>query len=387
MAEKRDYYEVLGVAKGCSEDELKKAYRKLAKQYHPDLNPDNSEAEAKFKEVNEAYEVLSDKDKRTRYDQFGHAGVDPSYGAGAGGSGFGGTYGAGGFDFDVGDIFESFFGGGFGGARASSANPNAPRRGSDININVNISFMEACKGVDKEISIVRMESCPDCHGSGAAKGTNATTCSECQGTGKIKSPQRTPFGVIYSTRTCSKCGGRGKTISSPCPSCQGGGRVRKSRKIKVNIPAGIDNMQTLRVSGSGDEGLNGGPKGDLNVTISVKSDKLFTRKGFDVYCNIPITFAQAALGAEITVPTIDGKVKYDIPEGTQPETVFRLKGKGIKKLGRDSHGDQYVKVKLEVPKGLSKSDKELLKKFDDNLNESHYKERKTFFDKIKDAFN
>lgn len=382
MAEKRDYYEVLGLKKGCSDDELKKAYRQLAKKYHPDLNPDNPEAEAKFKEVNEAYGVLSDKDKRARYDQFGHAGVDPNYGGGSGG--FGGTYGGAGFDFDVGDIFDSFFGG-FGGSRSSS-NPNAPRRGNDLNVRMTISFMEACMGAEKEINIVRMEQCPECHGSGAAKGTSAKTCPDCNGSGRIKTPQRTPFGVIYSTRTCPKCQGSGKTIESPCQSCSGTGRVRKNRKLKVNIPAGIDDMQTLRVAGNGDDGINGGPKGDLNVTISVKPDKIFSRRGFDIYCDVPITYTQAVLGAEITVPTITGKVKYTIPEGTQSETVFRLKGKGVKKLNKDSCGDQYVRVKIEVPKNLSKKEKELIRELDKHYDESHYQQRKTFFDKLRDAF-
>ena len=383
MADKRDYYEVLGVQKGCSDEELKKAYRGLAKKYHPDLNPNNPDAEAKFKEVNEAYEVLSDKDKRARYDQFGHAGVDPSYSGGAGGfDGFGGFSGS--VDFDIGDIFDSFFGGG---TRSRGGNPNSPRRGADVDIRTNITFMEACKGLEKEVTLSRMEKCESCGGSGAQKGSSVTTCSECNGTGKVKTPQRTPFGMIYSTKVCAKCGGRGKVIEHPCSSCSGTGRVRKQRKLKINIPAGIDNGQTLRVGGNGDFGLNGGPNGDLNVTVNVAPDKLFSRRGFDVLCDIPITYANATLGAEIIVPTIDGKVKYNVPEGTQPGTVFRLKGKGIKKLGKDARGDQYVTVKIEVPKNLSKKDKELLRQFDSNLNDSNYQQRKGFFDKIKEAFN
>lgn len=383
MADKRDYYEVLGVQKGCSDEELKKAYRGLAKKYHPDLNPNNPDAEAKFKEVNEAYEVLSDKDKRARYDQFGHAGVDPSYSGGAGGfDGFGGFGGS--VDFDIGDIFDSFFGGG---TRSRGGNPNSPRRGADVDIRTNITFMEACKGLEKEVTLSRMEKCESCGGSGAQKGSSVTTCSECNGTGKVKTPQRTPFGMIYSTKVCAKCGGRGKVIEHPCSSCSGTGRVRKQRKLKINIPAGIDNGQTLRVGGNGDFGLNGGPNGDLNVTVNVAPDKLFSRRGFDVLCDIPITYANATLGAEIIVPTIDGKVKYNVPEGTQPGTVFRLKGKGIKKLGKDARGDQYVTVKIEVPKNLSKKDKELLRQFDSNLNDSNYQQRKGFFDKIKEAFN
>ena len=387
MADKRDYYEVLGVQKGCSDDELKKAYRTLAKKYHPDLNPNNPDAEAKFKEANEAYEVLSDKDKRARYDQFGHAGVDPSYsGGGAGGFGGFGNYG-GGMDFDVGDIFESFFGGGFGGGNRRGGNPNSPRRGADVDIRATISFMEACKGIEKEVTISRMEKCTHCEGTGAEKGSNITTCPDCSGTGKVKTPQRTPFGMIYSTKVCSRCGGRGKVIEKPCNHCTGTGRVRKQRKLKVNIPAGIDNGQTLRVASNGDSGLNGGPNGDLNVTIMVTPDKIFTRRGFDVLCDIPITYANAVLGAEIVVPTIDGKVKYNVPEGTQPDTVFRLKGKGIKKLGKDARGDQYVTVKLEVPKNLSKKQKDLLRQFDEGIDESNYQQRKSFFEKLKDVFN
>lgn len=378
MAQKRDYYEVLGVQKGCSDDEIKKAYRKLAKKYHPDLNPDDANAEANFKEVNEAYEVLSDSSKRSRYDQFGHAGVDPSSGGGYGG-------GAAGFDFDVGDIFESFFGGGFGSSRSS--NPNAPQRGSDIHINTNISFMEACSGIEREVKITRMETCDECNGTGADKGTSVTTCSECKGSGKLKTPQRSPFGVIYSSRTCHKCGGKGKIIEKPCSKCGGGERLRKTRKLNVTIPAGIDDGQTLLVRSQGDAGINGGPRGDLNVTVTVRPDPLFTRKGFDVYCDVPLTFVQAALGDEVIIPTIDGKVKHNIPEGTQPGTIFRLRNKGIKRLNRDGRGDQYVTVKVEVPRGLSKKQKEILREIDAQFNDTHYNDRRGFFDKLKDKFN
>lgn len=378
MAQKRDYYEVLGVQKGSSDDEIKRAYRKLAKKYHPDLNPDDANAEANFKEVNEAYEVLSDSSKRSRYDQFGHAGVDPSHGGGYGG-------GAAGFDFDVGDIFESFFGGGFGSSRSS--NPNAPQRGSDIHINTNISFMEACSGLEREVKVTRMETCDECNGSGADKGTSVTTCSECKGSGKLKTPQRSPFGVIYSSRTCHKCGGKGKIIEKPCSKCGGGERLRKTRKLNVTIPAGIDDGQTLLVRSQGDAGINGGPRGDLNVTVTVRPDPLFTRKGFDVYCDVPLTFVQAALGDEVIIPTIDGKVKHNIPEGTQPGTIFRLRNKGIKRLNRDGRGDQYVTVKVEVPRGLSKKQKEILREIDAQFNDTHYNDRRGFFDKLKDKFN
>ncbi len=381
MADKRDYYEVLGVQKGATDDEIKKAYRGLAKKYHPDLNPDNKEAEAKFKEANEAYEVLSDSEKKGRYDQFGHAGVDPSYGGGAGGyGGFGGFGDMG----DIGDIFSSFFGGGFSGGRSS--NPNAPRRGQDIQSNVNISFMDACFGKKVDVTVNRMESCSECHGSGAANGSSADTCSDCHGSGMVRTTQRTPFGNISSQKTCPKCNGKGKTISNPCSKCHGGGRVQNSKTISVEIPAGIDDGQTMQVSGQGHSGLNGGPSGDLHLNVSVRPDPIFERDGFDVHTECPITYMQAVLGDEITVPTIDGKVKYTIPEGTQNGAVFRFKGKGIKKLRRSDRGDQYVHVFIEVPKGLNKKQKELLKAFDESVNEDNYNKRKSFFEKLKNAF-
>jgi molecular chaperone DnaJ len=380
MAEKRDYYEVLGVSKGASDDEIKKAYRKLAKQYHPDLNPNNKEAEAKFKEVNEAYEVLSDSEKKARYDQFGHAGVDPSYGGGGGAGGFGGFGGFG----DISDIFESFFGG-FGGS--SRANPNAPRRGQDIRANVNIDFMEACKGKTVEIRINRMETCSECHGTGAQAGTSAKTCPDCKGTGSIKVGQRTPFGMISQTRVCSRCSGKGKIIDNPCPKCSGQGRSRVAVTKEISIPAGIDDGQTLQHRGQGDAGINGGPAGDLNVTVTVRPDPIFERDGYDIRTEIPITFAQATLGDEIIVPTIDGKVKYAVPEGTQTGTVFRLKGKGVKKINRSDRGDQYVKVNIEVPSNLTKKQKEILREFEASLNDKNYQKRKSFFDRIKETFN
>lgn len=382
MAEKRDYYEVLGVQKGCSDDELKKAYRQMAKKYHPDLNPDNKEAEAKFKEANEAYEVLSDSTKRAKYDQFGHAGVDPSYGGGGGfdAGGFGGFSGFG----DMGDILEGFFGGSFGGGRSS--NTNAPRRGQDIRANINISFMDACKGKTTEIRVNCMEVCDECKGSGAKAGTSSHTCPECNGKGVVKVGQRTPFGVISQTKTCSRCGGKGKIIDNPCPKCSGQGRVRVVSTQEVNIPAGIDDGQTLQMSGRGDAGTNGGPAGNLNVSVTVRPDPIFERDGFDIWTEIPITYTQATLGDEITVPTIDGKVQYTVPEGTQTGSVFRLKERGVKKLQRSGRGDQYVKVTVEVPSSLTKAQKELLKQFEASLDDKNYKKRKTFFDKIKDSF-
>lgn len=384
--EKRDYYEVLGVSKNASDDELKKAYRQVAKKYHPDLNPGDAEAERKFKEANEAYEVLSDKEKRARYDQFGHAGVDPNYGGGAGS--YGGFGGAGGFDFgDLGDIFEGFFGGGFGGGSSRRSNPNAPRRGADLHTSVTISFFEACHGVKREISVSKLESCPECHGSGAAGGHEPQTCPECGGTGQTRVTQRTPLGTISTTRTCPKCGGRGKIVTDPCKKCAGSGNVRVNKKIEINIPAGIDDGQTLAVRGQGDGGANGGPAGDLNVTINVRPDTLFKRDGYDIWCEIPLTYSQAALGDELVVPTIDGKVKYTIPEGTQPGTVFRLKGKGVVNVNGRGRGDQYVQVTVEVPKGLSKAQKEALKNFDGLLtDDKQYEKRKGFFDKLKDMF-
>ena len=382
MADKRDYYEVLGLQKGASDDEIKKAYRKLAKQYHPDLNPDNPEAEAKFKEINEANDVLSDPEKRAKYDQFGHAGVDPSYaGGGYGGAGFGGGFGgfSTGDGIDLGDIFDSIFGGGGGTQRS---NPNAPRRGSDIAVRLDISFMEACKGLSHEIEINRAEVCDSCHGSGAKAGTTPKTCPECKGSGQVRYQQRSILGMMTSTRPCPKCGGAGKIIETPCPDCTGG-RVQKRKKVVVNVPAGIDNGQTLCVRGEGNSGTNGGPKGDLNVRITVRKDPIFERKGFDVWCEIPITYSQAVLGDELTVPTIDGNVKYTIPEGTQPGTVFRLKGKGIKKLQRDGRGDQMVRVVIEVPKRLNKKQKDALQNFEKELGPANYEKRSGFFDKLK----
>ena len=383
MAEKRDYYEVLGVQKGCSDDELKKAYRQMAKKYHPDLNPGDKTAEEKFKEVNEAYEVLSDPQKRSRYDQFGHAGVDPSYGGGA--DPFGGAGGFGGFDMgDIGDIFGEFFGGGFGSSRRS--NPNAPRRGSDIRVQVTISFFEACAGVKKRISVARSESCSACKGTGAENGTAMKTCPDCGGTGQVRVQQRTPFGMISSQRPCDKCGGRGKIIEKTCPVCGGRGATSSTKTVEVQIPAGIDDGQTLSLRGQGNAGANGGPAGDLLVLVSVRPDSLFTRKDYDIYCEIPVSFYQAVTGDELTVPTIDGNVKYNLPEGTQPGTVFRLRGKGVQRLNGRGRGDQYVTVTVEVPKNLTKAQLDKLKEFDEAITEKQTAKKKKFSDKIKEMF-
>ena len=376
--EKRDYYEVLGVSKGASEDEIKKAYKKLARKYHPDMNPGDKEAEEKFKEVNEANEVLSDPDKKARYDQFGFAGVDPSYGAGAGGPGWGD--GAAGFDFgDLGDIFGSFFGGGFGGAQRR--NPNAPQRGESIRAAVTVTFTEAAFGCEKEITVERSEQCPTCKGNGCAAGTTPEVCPTCHGSGSVQTRRQTPMGVFASTAPCSKCGGTGRIIHQPCPDCHGQGRVRKRRSIKVNIPAGIDDGQTISLRGQGHAGRNGGPSGDLLITVMVQPHEIFRREGTSVFCEAPITYAQAVLGGTLEIPTIDGKVKYDIPEGTQTGSVFRLRGKGIPVLNGRGRGDQYVTVTIETPKNLNKEQKEALKKFSDLLGESNYEKRRSFFGK------
>ena len=378
LADKRDYYEVLGVDKSASDDDIKKAFRKKAKMYHPDLHPDDKEAEKNFKEVNEAYEVLSDKDKKARYDQFGHAGVDPSYGGGGAGG-----YGAYTGGFDVDDIFSSFFGG-FGGRRQS--NPNAPRRGTDVETVCSISFEEAAKGCRKKISYQRIDNCDECGGSGAKKGTSPKTCSACGGSGRVTINSRTPFGVVQTTRACDACGGKGRIIENPCPKCDGKGRIRHTLEDEFNIPAGVDEGQRLSVGGKGNAGINHGPAGDLYIDITVRPHPIFERKGNDVYCTLPLTFVQACLGAEVVVPTLDGKVKYTVKEGIQPGDSFRLKGRGIQSLNGKGRGDEYVKVTVEVPKNLSKRQKELLQEFDGQSSEKNYQSRKGFFNKLKDLF-
>lgn len=383
MADKKDFYEVLGIKKGASDDEIKKAYRACVKKYHPDLHPDDKECEEKMKEVNEAYDVLSDADKKARYDQFGHAGIDPSYGGG--GSGFSGFSGFGDMG-DIGDIFSSFFGGGFG-TSSRSSNPNAPRRGQDIETDAEISFMEACKGTKMKIKIQRMEKCTECGGTGTAPGSSVETCPDCRGTGQVKVTQRTAFGMISSAKPCVKCGGKGKIISSPCPKCRGAARVSNAATVEVNVPAGINNGQTLQVTGGGHSGINGGPSGDLHVNIRVRPDALFERDGYDIHTEIPIKFSQAVLGDEIEVLTIDGRSNIRIPEGTQSGTTFRLKGKGVTKIHRSDRGDQYVTVVVEVPKGLNKQQKELLKAFDDSVSEDKYNKRSKFFDRLKSVLN
>ena len=378
MAEqKRDYYEVLGVSRGASEDEIKKAYKKMARKYHPDLNPGDKTAEEKFKEVNEAYEVLSDADKKARYDQYGHAGVDPNFGAGGFGGGFDGS-----FDFGaLGDIFGSFFGGGFGGGRRT--NPNAPQRGESIRMSIAISFEEAAFGCEKAVTVERYETCDTCHGNGCAPGTSPEVCPDCHGTGTVQVRRQTPMGVFATSSPCPKCGGKGRIIHQPCKDCRGSGMVRKKKTIQASIPAGIDNGQTISIRGQGNAGKNGGPAGDLLITITVRPHELFRREGTSVLCEAPITFTQAVLGAELEIPTIDGKVKYTLPEGTQSGTTFRLKGKGIPSINGRGRGDQYVTVYIETPKNLNKEQKEALKKFAETMGESNYEEQKKFFKKFK----
>ena len=378
MAEqKRDYYEVLGVSRGASEDEIKKAYKKMARKYHPDLNPGDKTAEEKFKEVNEAYEVLSDADKKARYDQYGHAGVDPNFGAGGFGGGFDGN-----FDFgDLGDIFGSFFGGGFGGGRRT--NPNAPQRGESIRMSIAISFEEAAFGCEKAVTVERYETCDTCHGNGCAPGTSPEVCPDCHGTGTVQVRRQTPMGVFATSSPCPKCGGKGRIIHQPCKDCRGSGMVRKKKTIQASIPAGIDNGQTISIRGQGNAGKNGGPAGDLLITITVRPHELFRREGTSVLCEAPITFTQAVLGAELEIPTIDGKVKYTLPEGTQSGTTFRLKGKGIPSINGRGRGDQYVTVTIETPRDLNREQKEALKRFSETLGEGNYEKHRSFFGKKK----
>ena len=374
---KRDYYEILGVDRDATDDDLKKAYRRLAKRYHPDLNPDNPEAEEKFKEVNEAYEVLSDPQKRAAYDRFGHAGAN--------GQDFGG------FDFDgfgdggLGDIFDMFFGGGT--TTGTGHRRRGPVRGADLRYDLEITFEEAAFGAEKEIQVVRMEECPDCEGTGGKEGADPVTCSECNGTGQVRFTQTTAFGRFVNVKTCDRCSGEGTIINDPCDKCRGMGKVRTRRKINVKIPAGIDNGQAITLRGEGDIGERGGSPGDLYVYISVKPHKLFKREGYDIHCEVPITFGQAALGAEIEIPTLEGTEKFKVPEGTQTGSTFTLKNRGISHLRGGSRGNQYVTVKVMVPRRLNDEQKNLLREFEKMTSGKEYHdERKSFFDKMKDAF-
>ncbi len=375
MADKRDYYEVLGVGRGASEDEIKKAYRREAKKYHPDLHPGDKQAEAKFKEINEAYEVLSDADKKARYDQFGHAGVDPNFGAGGGGSGFGGG-------FDFGDIFDMF--GGFGGF--GSGRRNGPKRGSDIRKIIEITFEEAAFGCKKKINITKQENCHTCSGTGAKAGTKPQTCSRCGGRGQVQTQTRTPLGYMTNVSTCPECHGTGKIIKDPCRDCHGTGKVRVPKTIEIDIPHGINDGQTMQLSGQGEPGERGGPSGDLLITIRIKPHELFRREEFDVYIDLPVTFVQAALGATVKVPTLDGIVEYDIPEGTQAGSVFRLRGKGVPYIRGKGRGDEYVTIEVEIPKNLTNKQKGLLREFESEVEGRNYKRQKSFIDKMKDLF-
>lgn len=377
MAEKRDYYEVLGLSKGAGEAEIKKAYRSMAKKYHPDMNPGDAEAEAKFKEVNEAYAVLSDADKKAQYDQFGHAAFDQT--AGGGGAGFGG-FG----DFgDIGDIFGSFFGGAFGGSSARSR--NAPMRGEDVGARVTVTFEEAAFGVKKDVSYNRVQKCPDCSGSGASKGTSPETCSACGGQGQRRVTQRLGGMAFQTTATCDKCRGTGKIIKNPCSNCRGTGYIKVTKKLSVNIPAGIDDGERIALRGQGCDGRNGGPAGDLIITVNVKKHNIFERDGYNIYCEIPLTVAEATLGAEIDVPTLEGNQKFTIPEGTQPGTQFTIRQKGIPYINNANRkGDLIFTVNVEIPKSLSEKQKEFMRAFADSCGEGNYSKKSGFFKRIFD---
>ena len=380
LATQRDYYEILGVEKTASDDEIKRAYRTLAKKYHPDLNGGDKECEEKFKEVNEAFEVLSDPQKRARYDQFGHEGAQGGFGGGSGFEGFGG-FGGGGFD----DIFSAFFGGGFGGGAQRA---RGPERGNDLRYDLTISFEEAAFGCEKEITVTREENCEECGGTGAKKGTSPTQCPTCHGTGQVQSFVSTPIGRVSQVRVCDACQGRGTIIKEPCPRCSGRGRMRRQRKITVRIPAGIDNGMQLPLRRQGEPGYRGGENGDLYIFVTVKPHKLFTRENYDLYCDVTVSFTQAALGGDIDIPMLDGKMmKYTLAEGTQPGTVVRLRGQGIQNLRGSGKGDMYVTVQVEIPRRMTDKQKELLRQFDETVTGKEYEERKSFFDRVKDAFS
>ena len=377
MANKRDYYEVLGIDKNATDEDIKRAYRKKAKECHPDLHPNDKEAEARFKELNEANEVLSDPDKRARYDQFGFDG--PDMGGGAGCNPFGGM------DFSgmggMGDIFDQLFNGGMGGS--AQARRNAPRQGNDVRYELRLTFEEAAKGCHKSVEFYRYENCATCGGSGAKPGTQPQTWSMCKGTGQI----RQSGGWMTTVRTCPACGGSGKVIKDKCSSCGGSGRVRMRRTLELDVPAGVDDNIVLSKRGQGEPGANGGPNGDLLIQITVKPHKLFRREGTNLRLEVPISFTQAALGAEIDVPTLDGSVKYTIPEGTQTDTEFRIRGKGIQQLGSNNKGDLIFKVRVETPRRLTEKQRELLRQFDGDDNGKQYDQRKTFIDKVKELFD
>ena len=374
MADKRDYYEVLGVSKTASADEIKRAYRSLAKKYHPDMNPGDAEAEAKFKEVNEAYAVLSDEEKKAKYDQYGHAAFDPAAGGGYSGGGFGGFEG-----FDFGDIFSSFFGGG-----STRSTKNAPIEGDDVLARVTLEFEEAAFGCKKEVNFARVEACGDCGSTGAAKGTKPETCSACRGRGYVTVQQQTLFGSMQSQRSCQTCHGTGKIVKTPCKNCNGKGYVRVNKKLEVSIPAGIDHMQRVVLRGQGSAGRNGGPNGDLVIEVRVKPHSIFTRNGNDIHCEIPITFVEATLGATIDVPTLGGGVeKFDLPAGTQTGTSFTLRGKGIADINNPKRvGNLNFTVNIETPTGLTGEQKKILRSFEESFEGKKSTAREGFFKKI-----
>ena len=381
MADKRDYYEVLGLQKGASDNDIKKAFRKMAMKYHPDKNPGDKVAEEKFKEINEAYAVLSDPEKKEKYDRFGHAGVDPNSGFGGGAGGFGGF---GGFE----DIFDMFGGafGGFGGGSRGRRN-NGPRKGSDLQKAVTITFEEAAFGTKKEIRLNKYVKCKTCGGSGAAPGTSKKSCPKCGGTGEIRTAQRTPLGTFQSVSPCPDCNGTGEINETPCPDCGGSGKTRDNVTISVNIPAGVDNDSVIPIKGQGEPGVNGGPDGDLYIVINVEPHKIFEGRGQDLWLEIPITFDQAALGDDIIVPTLEGKVSYKVPSGTQPDTIFRLKGKGIKSVRGNRKGDLYVKVNLEVPTKLNSKQKKAISAMAEKVTGECYQKKSSFLDSLKEFFS
>lgn len=378
-----DYYDILGVQKGCSDEELKKAYRKLAKQYHPDLNPGDKSAEQKFKDVNEAYSVLSDADKRRKYDQFGKGAVDGSGGFGGGG------YGGFGAEFDPMDIFNSFFGGGFGGfgGSSSSRRRNGPTKGADLKYGMTLEFMEAAFGCEKDITFSREDLCTSCKGSGAKPGTAPETCPSCQGRGRIQTQTQTLFGMTMVTKDCPACGGRGTVIRTPCPDCSGKGRKITKRQLHVKIPAGVDTGDMLPIQGEGEPGRNGGPQGNLYIEFKVKKHDVFVRQGRNTFCEVPITLGQAALGGEIEVPTIDGPMKHQVKEGTQPGDQVTFKSRGIVDKNTPSYrGDHTVRFVIEIPTKLSEDQKKLLKSFEASLTDKNYQKKNSFFEKVKKIF-
>lgn len=374
MPEKRDYYEVLGVGRNATDEEIKKAYRKLAKQYHPDLNPDDKPSETKFKEASEAYSVLGDADKKARYDQYGHAGIDGQAG------GFDGS----GFDVNLDDIFGSFFGGAFGGGGRRRA---GPARGANLKYRMGLDFLEAAFGCEKEISINKEDLCESCHGTGSRDGAEPKRCATCNGTGQVSSRQQTMFGTVMTNRPCSACGGQGTVVTDPCPVCSGKGRRTKKKSLHVRVPAGVDTGQMMTMQGEGEPGLKGGGYGDLYIEFHIRPHPVFSRDGFNTFCEVPVTFVQAALGAEIDVPTIDGATKFRIKEGTQPGEQFTLRGKGIPRGDRNGYrGDHQFRVAVEIPRHLDAKQKEMLKEFDGCCGDRNYEKRKSFFDKLKEVF-